>query len=261
MGNRIITPGFVGRTRRRGGPGSYGPVLLLDSTAPSYQDSARTTLAVADGDVVGSITGLGSAGVNPSQTTSGKKPILKLGQTPAGKPAWRFDGVDDCLAFTQAGFALGSKTVVLVARLPGGSATSRVVLGNGSAEWYVGAGNASAGRSTISSHTTAAGAQSANYSSGPVWTDKDFLVVSYRWQVSGSTVTVVHHVNGVVVCSVTLGSGYTASVPASGWVIGGFNTGSLFANIDLADLCVVPRDLSDAELSALESHYRAKHGL
>lgn len=59
-----------------------------------YQDSARTTLATADGDPVGSWTDAGANARNANQATSTKRPLYKTAIL-NGKPVLRFDGVDD----------------------------------------------------------------------------------------------------------------------------------------------------------------------
>lgn len=75
-----------------------GLKLWLDAADPSTlrQDSALTTAAVADGDPVGGWLDKSGSGSNAIQSTSGKRPVLKLG-VQGGRNGVRLDGVDDCL--------------------------------------------------------------------------------------------------------------------------------------------------------------------
>ena len=75
----------------------------LKADAGIYQDSAGTTPAVADGDVVGLWQDFSGNGYHVSQDTAGKKPLLKLTVNGInGKPTILYDGVDDILVRTVA---------------------------------------------------------------------------------------------------------------------------------------------------------------
>ncbi len=78
--------------------------LWLRADVGVYQDAARTTPAVADGDPVGGWADQSGQGNHASQATAGNKPLLKLNIV-NGRSVLRFDGVDDyltCAAFSAA---------------------------------------------------------------------------------------------------------------------------------------------------------------
>lgn len=65
-----------------------------------FQDSARTTPAIANGDPVGSWSDLSGNGKHFSQATSTKRPTLQKNVL-GGYPVLRFDGLDDYLQRTS----------------------------------------------------------------------------------------------------------------------------------------------------------------
>lgn len=87
--------------------------LKLTSDGPFWQDSARTTPAVADGDPIGAWDDTSGNNRHALQATAGKRPLLKLGIV-NGKPVVRFDGTDDTLVSTIV--AAAAQTVVLVTK-------------------------------------------------------------------------------------------------------------------------------------------------
>lgn len=78
-----------------------------------FQDSARTTPAVANNDPVGSWSDRGTAGVNQQQATAANRPLLKTNIL-NGFSVLDFDGVNDSM--TAAWTALTAYTVFMVAR-------------------------------------------------------------------------------------------------------------------------------------------------
>lgn len=87
-----------------------------------YQDSARTTLAAADADPVGSWSDGSGQNNHASQATAGSRPLLKLGIL-NGRPVIRFDGANDRLQTAAFGAALAQpNTVFVVAKRTGGGA-------------------------------------------------------------------------------------------------------------------------------------------
>lgn len=82
-------------------PLTLSPALWLDSSDPStlYQDSALTTLAVADADPVGGWKDKSGNGRNVTQATGAARPTLRLA-VQNGRPVLRFDGTDDTLLFS-----------------------------------------------------------------------------------------------------------------------------------------------------------------
>lgn len=71
-------------------------VWLAADRSQLYQDVARSRLAVADGDPVGSWSDLSGNGRHVSQATAANRGVLRLAQA-NGRPAVQFDGVDDSL--------------------------------------------------------------------------------------------------------------------------------------------------------------------
>ena len=95
----LLTRGVLG-----GGSGEFSPPdiaglqLWYDAADAStlFQDSALTTPALADGDVVGGWLDKSGNGRNATQGTTGSKPTLKTGVA-NDRNAVRFDGSDDWL--------------------------------------------------------------------------------------------------------------------------------------------------------------------
>lgn len=80
-----------------------GLQLWLDAAQDVYTDAAASTLATADGDVVGCWKDQSGNGYDVSQATAGKKPLLKLGANGINsRPTILFDGTDDLLTRTAA---------------------------------------------------------------------------------------------------------------------------------------------------------------
>lgn len=76
-----------------------GLQLWLKADGTLWQDSARTTPAVADGDVVGAWDDESGNANHATQGTTANKPLLKLA-IQNGKPVVRFDGTDDSLSLS-----------------------------------------------------------------------------------------------------------------------------------------------------------------
>jgi len=96
-----------------------GLQLWLRADAGVYQDAAKTTPAVADGDVVGAWADLSGAGNDATQATTAKKPLLKLNIV-NGKSVVRFDGTDDFLAVSPGSdfnFGTGDFSLFIVAEM------------------------------------------------------------------------------------------------------------------------------------------------
>ena len=81
----------------------------------NFQDSAGTTPAVADGDVIGLLTDYGSVVSGVTQATTDNKPVLKTSVL-NGHPVWRFDGTNDYLRGSFAAVAQPF-TIFVVAQL------------------------------------------------------------------------------------------------------------------------------------------------
>lgn len=93
-----------------------GLALWLEADTGTYQDAARTTPAVADGDAVGGWLDQSSEAAHASQADDTKRPVLKLG-IQNGQPVLRFDGSNDYLAGALSLLAGNSdKTLFTVAK-------------------------------------------------------------------------------------------------------------------------------------------------
>lgn len=90
------------------------PTVLLAPENTKFQDSARTTAALANNDPVGSWTDKGSAATNCNQATAANRPLLKTAVV-NGLDALEFDGTNDSLSAAMA--ALANQTWFIVARL------------------------------------------------------------------------------------------------------------------------------------------------
>lgn len=108
-----------------------------------FQDSARTTPAIADGDLVGSWTDLSSGAKHASQATSTKRPTLKTNII-NGKPAVRFDDVDDYLiTASPISTSTINATLFVVAASPAASGGPWFNTGSGASNngWSLGYGS------------------------------------------------------------------------------------------------------------------------
>ena len=108
-----------------------GLKLWLRADRGLFQDSGGTTPATADGDPVGLWQDGSGQGNHVSQATASKRPTLRLGVTPSGRPVVRFDGVDDWLG-AASNFISGWTQGHLFARLkvasdPASSVTKHAV--------------------------------------------------------------------------------------------------------------------------------------
>ncbi len=81
-----------------------GLQLWVRADAGTFQDSAKTTTAVSDGDVVGAWADQSGNGRDVLQATTADKPTLRL-NVKNGRPAIRFDGISDYLRALYADIA------------------------------------------------------------------------------------------------------------------------------------------------------------
>ena len=104
-----------------GGPKSFRPDEIVglqfwvdaSDSSTLYTDSALTTLAVSDGDVIGGWKDKSGNSRNALQTDGTKKPVLKLA-IQNGRNVVRFDGVNDNMTFSN--WQSNPATVFLVVR-------------------------------------------------------------------------------------------------------------------------------------------------
>lgn len=90
--------------------------LYLTAESGVYQDTSMSVRAMADGDPVAGWRDLSGNGNHFTQATLAKQPILKLNQSPTGKPGVQFDGTDDYLE-CLVNFILNQTAGHILARL------------------------------------------------------------------------------------------------------------------------------------------------
>lgn len=104
------------------GAGSFTPKsisglqLWLRADKGTFQDSAKTTVAVSDGDVVGAWVDLSGNGNDALQSTTANKPLLKLNIVNS-RPVVRFDGVNDILLSSSVDINNDSVTLFVVVQI------------------------------------------------------------------------------------------------------------------------------------------------
>lgn len=103
-----------------------GLVFAFMPSSATWQDSARTIPAVADGDPVGAWDDISTAAAHAVQATAGNRPLLKPGVF-NGLPGLRFDGTDDALV--TPGVAVTKPFTLVAVHRPTDLAASRPVVG------------------------------------------------------------------------------------------------------------------------------------
>lgn len=228
-------------------PLSLSPVAWYDLSDLStlFQDAARTTPAVNDGDPVGGVTDKSGSGNHLAQATSSKRPMLKLA-IQNGRAVLRFDGVDDFLAL--AGLVSGA-SVYSIFTVSKGSAG--VLLHNGSNRGVLTRQASGDGSREISHRGVADLADAAN----PVgW--------EVRSAVRTSAPLVSYRANGTSQSLTDASSGMTVS--AGGFSLGcrdSANTPAEFLAADLGEAFYFAASLSDVQVAQMETYCNSHWGL
>ncbi len=114
----ISSPLFVAIFQSGGSPFSptdiAGLQLWLKADTGTFQDSAKTTPAVSDGDVVGAWEDQSGSGNDVLQTTTANKPLLKL-NIANNRPVIRFDGTNDDLVVDSFAAELSQPNTIFAA--------------------------------------------------------------------------------------------------------------------------------------------------
>lgn len=136
MTRKDITPqllalGVLGGGASAFDPLSLSPALWLDASDAStlFQDSAGTTPATADSDVVGMWADKSGNGRHVTQTTTANKPLLKLAQQ-NGLNVVLFDGSNDTLTRSIIGsdiFSANQNYIVAVMKQDGTQVNNTVI--------------------------------------------------------------------------------------------------------------------------------------
>jgi hypothetical protein len=120
---RKIVLGDKGAAAVAFSPLSLAPLVWLKADAALFQDSAKTTSAVLDGDPVGNFADKSGNGKDGTQTVSTKRGVLKL-NIQNGLPVVRTDGVDDFYNLTGLTAPSGGHTFLLAFNPPSYAGTS-----------------------------------------------------------------------------------------------------------------------------------------
>lgn len=123
------------RTRLRNATSAFDPSTVANmqgwwkADGVLYQDSARTTLATADGDPVGSFSDASGSSRHMAQATTTKRPLLRLGANGINSlPVLQLDGVDDWMRVTWASIAQPA-TIYAVLKLVVAANTPHIIDG------------------------------------------------------------------------------------------------------------------------------------
>jgi hypothetical protein len=236
---------------------SLNPTLWLDSAdvATLFTDAARTIPVTADGDSVGAWSDKSASGLHFTQSGTAR-PTYKTGIR-NGKPVIRFDGVNDTLArVNDTGFPTGAMTVLAATKCATssfgmnqyGGVVNWGTAGTGQTVWVLFGtdGNIGTDGFGLTQYGDAVG------TAGQLGTWKSFGICR-----SGTTYQVC--INNVATATKTMTSNTILGGTA---VIGGYNGGSSFyLNGDIAELIIVPRACTAAEMAALQAYLSAKWAL
>jgi hypothetical protein len=198
-----------------------------------------------DGDAVTSWSDSSGNSVNASQATAARKPLYKTNIINS-LPVVRFDGTDDTLSINLS--LVNSMTIAMVCS-PTTGTDDYVVAGDGSSGSPAIVSGYSSGTNKYEWFNTATN----RYLISNTATGINLIVVM---QVDG--VSNVGRINGAQVYS------NTPSVAVNGkklTVIGGLTATTNNAGVDIAEILVFSRLLSNRDLEALESYIRAKYAI
>ncbi len=107
-----------------------GLILWLKADAGVFEDSAKTTPATDDGDVIGAWADQSGNGNDATQGTTANKPTLRLNVV-NGLPVIRFDGTNDILTIAlDLGLGAIDNLAIFFVVNPVDTASSKIVLGN-----------------------------------------------------------------------------------------------------------------------------------
>ncbi len=224
-------------------PASLSPSLWLKGDGVLWQDSARATAAVADGDPVGSWDDASGNGRHAQQATSMKRFLLKTGANGLNAlPVLRSDGVDDTLdAIIDA---TATQTIMLVTKkLSAPSGSSRTVLA------------LAAAADTAQLYTNTANGTGYHWylpTAGDDGTPTNWNIIALTFS---SLSALQLRVGGGAGTAIACDDRFAAAI---GLNIGG---GGNFADHDVAEVFRVSSALSLLNLNLLGNHLATKYGL
>lgn len=232
---------------------AYTPTAFYDaSISDVWQDSARTTPAVADADVIGAWDDLSGNGYHVTQGTTANKPTLRTNVL-NGFPVIRSDGSDDFLA--NASFPDFGDTYTVIA-----VAVNSVSADASQALFEVSTGTANAG--FVMFHDTVGRFRGRDASGLRDVSGADYRDGAGRIHTGRNTGTAVQYrVNGSAVAASTA---YTAPNPntLSRLDIFRITGNTVYTHVgDLAALIIFNTSLSDADRDALETLLNTRYGV
>lgn len=104
--------------------------LQADVIGTLWQDSARTTPVIADGNPVGAWDSTSPSLQSLLQASAGQRPTYKSASY-HGKPTVRFDGVNDSLRLASATVLSQPLTAYMVVSMPAATGTDQVLMSSG----------------------------------------------------------------------------------------------------------------------------------
>lgn len=216
------------------------------------------SLNLADNAAVASWADSSGLGIVAAQATGTQQPLY-VASAINGKPAVRFDGVNDSLLFTTPHLDLTNKTIFVVGKARVSLNAVRLFLGNSSANYYVGGAG---GNKTVTSHSNMALAQVFYSPTLLSFPSGQFAILSYRWSVSGPSVSVSHYIGGSLSGTLSNTQGHHPD-PFNNWSLGALFSGDT-ANCwdgEIAELIVYDTALTDANRGKVENYLKQKYGI
>ena len=207
--------------------------------ASLYQDTGFTTPARADGDPIGAWLDRSGAGRHCSQSTSARRPTLKLA-IQNGLPVARYDAVDDTLPLSSAATGVTDLTCMFVAKRNSTGGGSVIMGQNGGGQYL--ADFFSDGKVYINS-SGGGTMTTANYTA-------NIFSIFTVWR-SGSTFRVSQD-------GVQVGADLTVTGTFSLGIMGAFNAVSSNWRGDIAEMLLYTRALTNNEMFTVTSYLRTK---
>lgn len=179
------------------------------------------------------------------------------------RPCVRFDGTDDfVISSSVANVAPTNKTIVMACLANTAVASARIMVNQVSGNWYAGITNGGGGggkNRMVVSYNNATPAQQVVSSAADSAPVNIAYVMSARWSVSGSDVTVVERINGV---DVTVGGSFATGItagPTGAIIVGALGVAANPWPGDLGEIIVYNTALTDQELADTENYLYAAY--
>lgn len=232
-------------------------IYPFDNKRPKLRPYPRAALWLSPRDLnMGMGIGIASytdriTGTALAQGTAARQPTYQRGLN--CQPSVRFDGTDDLLGTAAFPTALGptAKTVVMVISTSAAIAAAKVIICNGTANWYTGVTGTNR---HLSSHINEAAAQKTTNGTNAVILVGRAYVFSYRWAVSGSDVVVSIRLNGLDITTAGVFTDGITTATSLTVNLGAFSQGNNHFPGDIGDVLVYNSALTDAQLIETEQY-------